>query len=69
MTNLCYEPYFDIIRNVDIRKCFTGFRVSSHRLQIELDRYKKVPKENRLCELCLSGEVEDEIHFVTVCKR
>ena len=68
-TNLCYEPYFDIIRNVDIRKCFTGFRVSSHRLQIELGRYKKVPKEKRLCELCLSGEVEDEIHFVTSCER
>jgi len=26
MTNLYYEPYFDIIRNVDIRKCFACFK-------------------------------------------
>jgi len=47
-TNLWYEPYFDIIRNVDIRKCFTCFRLSLHRLQIELGRYKKVPKEKMI---------------------
>ena len=26
MTNLYYEPYLDIIRNVDIRKCFACFK-------------------------------------------
>jgi hypothetical protein len=43
--------------------------MSSHRLQIEMGRYKNIPKEKGLCELCLSGEVEDEIYFVISCYR
>jgi hypothetical protein len=27
-------------------------------------RYKKIPREELLCEICQSEEVEDEYHFV-----
>jgi hypothetical protein len=35
---------------------------------IELGRYQKIPREERLCEICQSGEVEDEYHFANSCK-
>jgi hypothetical protein len=33
---------------------------------IELGRYKKISREERLCEICQSGE--DEYHFANSCK-
>jgi hypothetical protein len=40
--------------------------VSNHKLIIELGRYQKIPREERLCEICQSGE--DEYHFANSCK-
>ena len=34
---------------------------------MEIRRYKKIPAESRFCQLCKSGKVEDEIHFITEC--
>ena len=45
------------------------FRVSSHHLQIELGRYQGIPRHQRLCQQCSSGEVEDEIHFLFKCTK
>lgn len=61
------ENYFDILKNRNTRACLTRFRISSHRLQIEVGRYNKTPRQQRFCEICNSGEVEDEIHFITSC--
>jgi hypothetical protein len=44
-------------------------RVSSHHLQIELGRYQGIPRHQRLCQQCSSGEVEDEIHFLFKCSK
>jgi hypothetical protein len=33
-----------------------------------IGRYQKIPREERLCEICQSGEVEDEYHFANSCK-
>ena len=38
-------------------------------LQVEVGRYRNVPLSSRVCELCDSNEVEDEIHFLLVCRR
>ena len=37
-------------------------------LNIETDRYRNVSLPDRLCTLCDNSEVEDEIHFLCVCK-
>ena len=34
--------------------------------EVEAGRWNKVPRDNRLCKLCNSGEVEDEMHFLSL---
>lgn len=65
----CRETYFNVLKDKNVRICFTNLRISSHKLQIELGRYKNISVDKRLCTLCNNGDVEDEIHFVTVCNK
>ena len=37
---------------------------SAHKLAIEGGRYLNIPKHERICIACNSGEVEDEEHFL-----
>ena len=60
---LCREPYLNVIKDKNIRKCFSNFRISSHKLEIEIGRYKKVDLNLRTCKLCKSGSIEDEKHL------
>jgi hypothetical protein len=62
------EKYLVLIKDPYKRKCLSRFRVSSHNLQIEIGRYQNIPREERLCEICNSGEVENETHFLLFCK-
>ena len=48
-----------------IRRCFTKLRISCHKLEIEIGRYKKIPAESRFCPICKSDNIEDELHFLT----
>ncbi len=52
------------------RYLLTCIRSGTNKLRIETGRWKK-PKEapeERVCRACLSGEIEDEKHFVLQCK-
>ena len=51
----------------EYRKLITKFRISNHCLLIEKGRYLKIPRENRVCQLC--NVVEDEKHFLLECNR
>jgi hypothetical protein len=61
------EKYLDTIHNTEARKTMAKFRTSSHNLRIETGRYDKICVSNRLCGMCMSHEVEDEIHFLINC--
>ena len=63
------EKYLSFLNNVDIRKCFMSFRISAHKLEIEVGRYKNIPDLNRICKVCSSGEVEDERHLIFNCNK
>jgi hypothetical protein len=63
------EKYLTVLKNFDHRKYITKLRVVSHRLHIETGRYKKTPRELRICQQCSSNLIEDEIHFLTVCTK
>ena len=52
-------------RNVKIIK--KTFRLSEHKLLIEIGRNLKIPKDQRLCAMC--NVLEDEFHFFFECKR
>ncbi len=45
------------------------FRISNHKLDIELGRHKSppIPAHQRICSKCNAGVVGDEIHFLLEC--
>ena len=45
------------------------FRISSHNLKIETGRHNipKTPIEERKCDKCNNGEVENEVHCLLIC--
>lgn len=63
------EIYLHVIKNRDMRKSLTRFRVSAHDLEIEKGRYKKLKAENRVCKNCQTLEKEDEFHFLITCPK
>ena len=58
--------YINTLRNSQERLSLAKICTSSHDLLIEKGRhYKpKIPREERICNLCNSNEIEDEIHFL-----
>lgn len=38
-------------------------------LAIEVGRFKNIPEENRICEMCELDEVESESHFLLYCTK
>ena len=64
------EQYLYLIKYPTIRRTFTQFRISNHKLQIERGRYENVPREKRIFKLCTSvTEVENEFHLVFTCQK
>ena len=52
-----------------MRQLFTKFRVSDHELDIEIGRYKNIPREARTCKNCKSNDIDDEQHFFLNCEH
>jgi hypothetical protein len=42
-------------------------RCGSSGISIELDRWKNINREDRKCCVCVTGQVEDEKHFLLDC--
>ena len=61
------ESYIDKINNEALRKTFSQFRLSSHKLEIETGRYSGIARENRICKCCSSNMIESEYHFLLTC--
>jgi hypothetical protein len=53
-------------KNFNNRQLLTKFRRSDHPLEIELGRYKKIPRHQRHCKTC--KVLDDEIHFFLQCQ-
>ena len=61
------EKYLLSPTNKTGRSLLIGLRTGTNRLRIETGRHKKEDKKERLCMVCMSGEIEDEKHFVLGC--
>ena len=59
--------YFNITKYQ--RSLFSQFRCGILPLEIEVGRYRDVPLENRLCQVCRTEVIEDEIHFLCQCNK
>ena len=60
------EKYLIQIRNSEVRRNLSKFRLSNHNLNIEKGRYNGTPKELRFCPFC-PKKVETEVHFLIEC--
>ena len=49
------------IKNFNSCNILANIRISDHKLEIEIGRYKKVPREQRICKAC--KVLNDEKHF------
>ena len=65
------SDYLHQLRNFNERRNLVKFKVSNHKLMVELGRYQRdhIPRENRLCPLCKLNKVENESHFLFQCSR
>ena len=65
---MCYESYLDEVPS-KFRIVFAKFRMASHQLRIVTGRYgvNRIERNQRLCNMCNSGEIEDEYHFLIIC--
>ena len=61
--------YLYLIKNEKRRQAVVKLRSGNHKLRIETDRYhlSKIPENRRICQLCSSNKVENEIHFLLKC--
>ena len=64
-----FSMYLDNVPKT-YRIAFTKLRLSSHPLRIETGRYgnDRINQNQRYCLICGSGDIEDEYHFVCICK-
>ncbi len=60
------EKYLLDIKNTDVRKQVTKFRLSDHKLRIETGRVENINAEHRYCPFCLD-KVETEAHMLLAC--
>ena len=44
-------------------------RTSGHILMYEMGRHYDLPYAARLCQICNSGDVESEVHFMSKCSK
>ena len=68
---LSIEKYLTLVRNIKHRVSLSRFRLSNHKLMIEVGRHnkpKKLEEHQRVCPLCPHACIENEIHFLTSCK-
>ena len=66
--NFRKEPYLLWIKSPKLRFAITRLRISAPQLPVETGRYSNIQKTHRICKLCNSGEIGDELHLVIKCK-
>ena len=66
-SNFSPAKYIDL-PNFKMRKTIAKLRCSSHCLEIEKGRHRNIPRDERLCKMCTNNVIEDEEHFLVVCK-
>ena len=60
------QPEYLMLNNFNSRRLLTKFRISDHNLEVELGRYRNIPREQRTCKVC--NTLDDEFHFLLNCQ-
>ena len=64
--NNVYEHYLTSVKNANLRRALTKYRICSHNLPIEKLRYSNTERQDRICHLCHNG-IGDEKHYFMFC--
>ena len=67
-----YAPslnYLELSTRTSERRALSKLRVSNHKHMIELGRYNQISRDDRICPVCGSNQIEDEIHFLFYCSK
>ena len=62
----CFEKYLTYLLAI-LRQRVLKFRLCNHRLPIQQRRSLVIPRDERICTVCDSGEVGDEFHCLLNC--
>lgn len=65
--NFGVRPYLCENLTRQERSALARLRCETFSLEIEKGRYRNLPVERRVCKVCGSGDVEDEMHFMLDC--
>ena len=68
-TEICFEFYLEYLQNIKFIHTFAAFRLSSHKLEIEAGRFVNKPREERFCQICNNGCIENEYNFLLYCPK
>lgn len=63
------SSYVDLLRQKSERSTLCKIRLSAHNLEIEKGRHLSIPVNERICKICNSGDIEDELHFLFNCNK
>ncbi len=63
------ENYVQYCHSRYKRSLIAQFRTGTLPLAVETGRFRGVKLEERLCEICKNGLIEDELHFLCVCDK
>ena len=61
--------YLNSLTSRKSRSLFGKLRLGTLDLEVEKSRQQNIPRAERFCKLCCSGEVEDVAHFILNCNN
>ena len=62
-----YEPYLRYVKNDKYRTALSKLRLCANNLKVNTGIRNHLNIDNKICELCDHGQVEDEHHFLLQC--
>ena len=65
-TEFSFEHYLTKLQD-NSRLWITKLRLSNLHIPIETGRWKNIPRENRKCPLCCTGDIGNEFHYLFIC--
>ena len=66
--NFGFEGYLLHTTNFEYRRLMCKLRISANKLNIEVWRCNKTPRNERFIKKCNTGEI-DEMHFLLLCNH
>ena len=62
-----HAHYLSVVQSFPNRRLSSRFRCGCHGLHVDTGRFVTTPRDDRVCEVCKSGCVENEHHFLFDC--